>query len=78
LPLESGGPTLSGPEIAAGASESTVTITVPANATAGEYTATLIGQGQVPVNRDPKMPGKMNVLVSLPARPITVVVLAKK
>jgi hypothetical protein len=64
-------------EVAAGSEEGTITITVPANATPGEYTLTVLGQAQVPYSKDPKTP-KANILVTLPARPTTVVVTPKK
>ncbi len=64
-------------EIAAGATEATLTVQVAGNMQPGEYTLTVLGQGQVPYAKDAKM-AKTNVLVSLPARPVTVVVPAKK
>jgi hypothetical protein len=53
--------------------EATATIEVQANAKPGTYTITLQGQGQVPFGKDAKTPAKPT-LVSLPSRPITIVV----
>jgi hypothetical protein len=67
-----------GAEVAAGGNEGTVTVDVPAGAPPGEYTLTMIGQAQVPFNKDPKAAQKPNTLVTLPVRPMTIVVTAKK
>jgi hypothetical protein len=77
LSVAPGGLQVANGEIAAGSEEGTVTITVPANTAPGEYTLTVLGQAQVPYSKDTKTP-KANVLVSLPARPTTVVVTPKK
>lgn len=65
--------------IADGKDEATVTFDVQAGARPGEYTVSLQCQGQVPFARDEKS-AKANNLVSLPSRPVTIVVLpaAKK
>jgi hypothetical protein len=56
-----------------GKAEATVTIEVQPNARAGEYTLAVQGQAQVPFTKDQKS-GAKSTLVSLPSRPITVVV----
>ena len=76
LPLPAGPLQAAGAEIAAGKDEGTVTVAVPAGAPAGEYTLTVLGQAQVPYSKEPKAAAKPNTLVSLPARPATVVVVA--
>ena len=65
-------------EIAAGGEEATLTVEAPANAAPGEYTITVLGQAQTPYSKDAQAASKPNVLVSLPARPLTLVVLPKK
>jgi hypothetical protein len=65
-------------EIAAGKDEGTVTLDVPPGTPPGEYTLTVLGQAQVPYSKDAKAAQKPNVLVALPARPLTVVVTPKK
>jgi hypothetical protein len=57
--------------IADGKVEATLTFDVAGGTRAGEYTLAVRGQAQVPVD-GPK--GKMNTLVTLPARPVTVVI----
>jgi hypothetical protein len=69
---------LSNAEIAPDKDEATLTVDVPANTLPGEYTLTALGQAQVPYSKDPKAAQKPNVLVALPARPVTVVVTPKK
>jgi hypothetical protein len=39
---------------------------------------TVLGQAQVPYSKDPKAAQKPNVLVALPARPVTLVVRSKQ
>ncbi|QDU28146.1 hypothetical protein ETAA8_32460 [Anatilimnocola aggregata] len=63
------------PQIAAGANEATVTFDVQNNTQPGEYTITLLGQAQVPFEKDPKK-GKANTLVTLACKPITITVSA--
>lgn len=77
LPVNIPGLQVASSEVASGAEEGMITVTVPANTSPGEYTLTLMGQTQVPFSKDAKSP-KANVLVSLPARPMTVVVLPRK
>lgn len=60
-----------------GKAEATVNLDVQANAKPGEYTLCLMGQAQVPFakpGKEPKGGAKTNTLVSLPSRPITIVV----
>jgi hypothetical protein len=65
-------------EVAAGKDEALVTVEVPPGTPAGEYTLTVLGQAQVPYSKDPKAAQKPNVLVTLPARPVTFVVRSKQ
>jgi hypothetical protein len=65
-------------EIATGKDETTLTVDVQAGSQPGDYTVTVLGQAQVPYNKDPSATQKPNVLVSLPARPVTLVVTPKK
>ena len=60
-------------QIPAGKNEVALPIQVQAGATPGEYTLVVRGQGQVPFSKDDKA-AKANSLVTLPARPLTVVV----
>ncbi len=68
---------LAGTEIAAGKDEASITVDVPPTTLPGEYTLTFLGQAQVPYSKDPKAAQKPNVLVALPARPVTLVVRPK-
>jgi hypothetical protein len=54
--------------------EIAVPITVQGGTRAGEYTLAVLGQGQVPFNKDSKATDRPNTLVSLPSRPLTLVV----
>jgi hypothetical protein len=65
-------------EIAAGKDEITLSVNVQPGTPPGEYTLTVVGQAQVPYSKDAKAAQRPNVLVSLPARPLTVVVTPKK
>jgi hypothetical protein len=56
-----------------GKTDATVTIEVQANAKPGTYTIAVQGQGQVPFSKDAKTAAKPT-LVSLPSRPINIVV----
>jgi hypothetical protein len=69
---------MAGTEIAAGKDEATVTVDVQAGSPPGEYTVTVLGQAQVPYSKDARAAQKPNVLVSLPARPLSLVVTSKK
>jgi hypothetical protein len=63
-------------EIPEGKKEVTVKFTVAAEVPAGKYALNLRGDAQVPFQRDPASPDKMNVLVADPATPLTVTVSA--
>jgi hypothetical protein len=65
---------VTGSEVVAGKDEGSVTVEVPAGTPQGEYTLAVLGQAQVPYSKDPKAAQKPNVLVALPARPVTLVV----
>ena len=65
-------------EIAAGKDAVALTVAIQAGTPPGEYTLTVLGQAQVHYSKDPKSAQKPNVLVSLPARPITLVVTPKR
>jgi hypothetical protein len=69
---------VAGAEVAAGQDEASVTVEVPLGTPAGEYTLTVLGQAQVPYSKDPKAAQKPNVLVALPARPVTFFVRSKR
>jgi hypothetical protein len=60
--------------IAEGKDEATVAFEVPAGARPGEYTVAMQCQGQVPFAKDAKAGAKPNTLVTVPSRPVTVVV----
>ena len=63
--------------IAEGKSEGVVTFDIQAGARAGDYTLTVLGQSQVPFQKDAKA-AKANSLVTIPSRPITITVLPAK
>lgn len=54
--------------------ETTVTITVQKGTKPGQYTLALLGQSQVPFNKDPAATDRPNTLVSLPSQPVTITV----
>ncbi len=60
--------------VPAGKNEVKVVLEVQQGAQTGEYTLAVQGQGQVPFSKDPKATTKPNTLVSLPSRPITLIV----
>lgn len=62
--------------IAEGKSSVSLAIEVQANAKPGDYTICASGQAQVPFTKDPMKP-KANTLVTLPSRPITIMVTEK-
>lgn len=62
--------------IAADQTEVTLSINVQAGTRPAEYTLSVLGQGQVPFNKDASKPEKPNTLVSSPSRPLTIVVTA--
>jgi len=58
--------------IPAGKTEGTVTLEIPANVPPGDYTLSMLGQGQVPIMTRDR--GRQQQLVSLPSQPFTVTV----
>jgi len=64
-------------QVPAGKDEVSVTIDVQSNTRPAEYTLALLGQAQVPYNKDPKATQKPNTLVSQPSRPVTILVSPK-
>lgn len=62
--------------IASGSSEVTLSINVQPGTPPGDYTLTVLGQAQVPFNKDPAATDKPNTLVSMPSRPVTITVTA--
>lgn len=78
LPLSlPGGFKYSNQEIPAGAMEVTIPLEVNPGTRPGVYTLSLLGQAQVPFNKDPAAADKPNTLVSLPTSAIQVTVVAK-
>jgi hypothetical protein len=79
LPLP-GNVKIMAPELAAGANEATIDIEIQPGTRPGNYTLSIVGQGQVPYNKDAAAKEKPNVLVSLPSQPLTITVVeaAKK
>ena len=63
--------------IAEGKSEVVVAFDIRAGARAGDYTLTVLGQSQVPYQKDAKA-AKANSLVTIPSRSITIPVLPAK
>jgi hypothetical protein len=56
--------------------EITLTVDVQNGRPLGDYTITVLGQAQVPFNKDSTAKERPNTLVSLPGRPITLRVVA--
>jgi hypothetical protein len=54
--------------------EVTLSIMVNAGTKAADYTLVVLGQGQVPFNKDATKPDKPNTLVAVPSRPLTITV----
>lgn len=54
--------------------ELTLPITVQAGTRPGDYTLSVLGQAQVPFNKDPAAKDRPNTLVSLPNQPLTLTV----
>jgi hypothetical protein len=78
-PLVFPGPIKTGTlSIPADKTEATATIDVQPNAKLGEYVLALQTQAQVPFTKDPKAATRPNTLVTLPSRPIKLVVLPPK
>lgn len=59
-----------------GQSELAIAIEVPNNTQPGDYTLAVLGQGQVPFNKDANAKDRPNTLVSLPSFPFTIAVKA--
>jgi hypothetical protein len=66
-----GGFQLGNLEFAGEQTELTLPISVQNGTRPGEYTLAVLGQAQVPFNKDPAAQDKPNTLVSLPSRPLT-------
>jgi hypothetical protein len=62
--------------IPAGQAEAALSIDVQGGTRPGDYTLSVLGQAQVPYNKDPKAAQKPNTLVSTPSLPVTVTVTA--
>ncbi len=69
-----GGISMNQTEIPAGADSVDVTFQLRNNLPPGEYTLTLDAQSQVPFSEDPNATSRPKTLVSMPSRPITLVV----
>jgi hypothetical protein len=57
--------------IAANANDVTLRISVQNGTRPGEYTLSVLGQAQVPFNKDPNAKDRPNTLVSMASRPVT-------
>ncbi len=66
-----GGFNMTSGKFAGSDNEITLTIEVQNGRPPGDYTLTVLGQAQVPFNKDPEATDHPNTLVSLPSRPIT-------
>jgi hypothetical protein len=66
---------MSSVEVASDQREISVTLEVQPGTLPGEYTLAVLGQAQVPYSKDAGRKQKLNTLVSLPSRPLTLVVL---
>jgi hypothetical protein len=62
--------------IPAGQAEAALSIDVQGGTRPGDYTLSVLGQAQVPYNKDPKAAQKPNTLVSTPSLPVTITVTA--
>lgn len=60
--------------IAAGQTELPISIQVQGGAPPGDFTIAVLGQAQVPFNKDPNAKEKPNTLVPTPSRPLTLTV----
>ena len=65
---------MSNGNITGDAMETSITIDVQKGTRPGNYTLAILGQAQVPFNKDPAAKDKPNTLVSLPSQPITITV----
>lgn len=63
-------------DLAAGQTETSFAIGVQNGTRPGEYTLSVLGQAQVPYNKDPAAAQKPNTLVSMPSLPVTISVTA--
>jgi hypothetical protein len=63
-------------DIAAGQGEAALTIDVQGGTRPGEYSLSVLGQAQVPYNKDASAAQKPNTLVSTPSLPVTITVTA--
>ncbi|MBI3864739.1 MAG: PPC domain-containing protein [Planctomycetia bacterium] len=63
--------------INAGQTDASLAIDVQAGTRPGDYTLSVLGQAQVPYNKDAKAAQKPNTLVSMPSLPVTITVTAK-
>lgn len=54
--------------------ETIISITVQQGTRPGDYTVAVMGQAQVPYNKDPAAKDRPNTLVQLPSRPVTITV----
>lgn len=61
-------------QLPAGANDGTLSINVQNNTQPGEYTLSILAQAQVPFNKDAAAKEKPNTLVSMPSKPVTIVV----
>lgn len=61
-------------EIPSGANEVTVKLAIQNEAQPGDYTVSVLGQAQVPFNKDPAGKERPNTLVSMPSLPLTITV----
>ncbi len=67
---------MSNTSISSGQMEISISVTVQNGTRPGDYTLAVLGQAQVPFNKDPTAKDRPNTLVSLPSRPVTLVVKA--
>lgn len=67
---------LSNTDFSGDQTELTLPITVQAGTRPGDYTLCVLGQAQVPFNKDAAAANRPNTLVSLPSQPLTLTVIA--
>ncbi len=67
---------MSNAQFSADANELSIPIEVEANTRPGDYTLSVVGQGQVPFTKKADGSDKKNTLVSLPSQPINITVVA--
>lgn len=63
-------------DIPAGQTEAAVSIQIQPGTRPGDYSLVVLGQAQVPFNKDPAAASKPSTLVSRPSRPVTITVTA--